>query len=181
MAEFKAGDRVVKMSGTAAGKYGTVNSVAENGTLNVTFDGERLPRYCDLMRCGQVAANAKFKKGDRVKVPGIGKTVITEVKPTVIGTVYYVDIGGGRSMAIPEYDIRAANAARNAAARNGEKRLRTAEDKNGNVIRVGDMVKIDGGKKGKVESIWEYDGEGPYVIIAGSLRPVKSYLLVTKV
>jgi len=59
MAEFKAGDRVVKMSGTGAGKYGTVNSVAENGTLNVTFDGERLPRYCDPMRCGQVAANDK--------------------------------------------------------------------------------------------------------------------------
>lgn len=59
MAEFKAGDRVVKMSGTGAGKYGTVNSVMDNGTLNVTFDGERLPRYCDPMRCGQVATNAR--------------------------------------------------------------------------------------------------------------------------
>lgn len=58
MAEFKAGDRVVKMSGFSAGKYGTVNSVLENGTLNVTFDGERLPKYCDPMRCGQVATNA---------------------------------------------------------------------------------------------------------------------------
>lgn len=57
MAEFKAGDRVVKMSGTGAGKYGTVNSVMDNGTLNVTFDGEKIPRFCDPMRCGQVAAN----------------------------------------------------------------------------------------------------------------------------
>lgn len=63
MADFKAGDRVVKMSGTGAGKYGTVNSVMDNGTLNVTFDGERLPRYCDPMRCGQVATNAKFSDG----------------------------------------------------------------------------------------------------------------------
>ena len=75
MAEFKAGDRVVKMSGTAAGKYGTVNSVREDGTLNVTFDGERLPRYCDPERCGQVAANAVCnRKGDVVQVKG-GKTV----------------------------------------------------------------------------------------------------------
>lgn len=88
MAEFKAGDRVVKMSGTGAGKYGTVNSVSENGTLNVTFDGERLPRYCDPMRCGQVAANAKFKVGDRViikewakqKTSGYGRgTIIKKV------------------------------------------------------------------------------------------------------
>ena len=46
------------MSGMCAGKYGTVNSVREDGTLNVTFDGERLPRYCDPERCGQVAANS---------------------------------------------------------------------------------------------------------------------------
>ena len=58
MTEFKAGDRVVKMSGNWAGRYGTVNSVLENGTLNVTFDGEWLPKYCDPMRCGQVATNA---------------------------------------------------------------------------------------------------------------------------
>ena len=58
MAEFKQGDRVVKMSGAYAGKYGTVNSVSDNGTLNVTFDGERLPKYCDPERCGKVAANA---------------------------------------------------------------------------------------------------------------------------
>ena len=59
MAEFKAGDRVVKMSGIGAGKYGTVNSVMESGTLNVTFDGERLPRYCDPGRCGKVATNRR--------------------------------------------------------------------------------------------------------------------------
>ena len=58
MAEFKVGDRIVKMSGVAAGKYGTVNSVSDNGTLNVTFDGERLSRFCDPERCGKVAANA---------------------------------------------------------------------------------------------------------------------------
>lgn len=66
MAEFTAGDRVVKMSGIAAGKYGTVNSVREDGTLNVTFDGERMARFCDPERCGKVAANAKFKVGDIV-------------------------------------------------------------------------------------------------------------------
>lgn len=66
MAEFTAGDRVVKMSGIAAGKYGTVNSVREDGTLNVTFDGERMARFCDPERCGKVAANAKFKVGDVV-------------------------------------------------------------------------------------------------------------------
>jgi preprotein translocase subunit YajC len=59
MAEFTAGDRVVKMSGIAAGKYGTVNSVREDGTLNVTFDGERMARFCDPERCGKVAANDK--------------------------------------------------------------------------------------------------------------------------
>lgn len=58
MAEFKTGDRIVKMSGAGAGKYGIVNSVGEHGTLNVTFDGERLPRYCDPERCGLVATNA---------------------------------------------------------------------------------------------------------------------------
>lgn len=88
MAEFKQGDRVVKMSGVCAGKYGTVNSVREDGTLNVTFDGERLPRYCDPERCGQVAANAGFKIGDRViikewakqKTAGYGRgTIIKKV------------------------------------------------------------------------------------------------------
>ena len=73
MAEFTAGDRVVKMSGIAAGKYGTVNSVREDGTLNVTFDGERMARFCDPERCGKVAANATFKKGDRVKLKGSSK------------------------------------------------------------------------------------------------------------
>lgn len=34
MADFKQGDRVVKMSGVCAGKYGTVNSVREDGTRN---------------------------------------------------------------------------------------------------------------------------------------------------
>lgn len=58
MADFKQGDRVLKTSGVCAGKYGTVNSVREDGTLNVTFDGERLPRFCDPQRCGAVAANA---------------------------------------------------------------------------------------------------------------------------
>ena len=74
MAEFKAGDRVVKMSGTAAGKYGTVNSVGEHGTLNVTFDGERLPRFCDPDRCGKVAANADIRdmtSSERSKVRSI--------------------------------------------------------------------------------------------------------------
>ena len=74
MAEFTAGDRVVKMSGIAAGKYGTVNSVREDGTLNVTFDGERMARFCDPERCGKVAANAKFKVGDKIAYSVFGQT-----------------------------------------------------------------------------------------------------------
>lgn len=74
MAEFTAGDRVVKMSGIAAGKYGTVNSVREDGTLNVTFDGERMARFCDPERCGKVAANAKFKVGDKISYTVFGQT-----------------------------------------------------------------------------------------------------------
>lgn len=54
MADFKIGDRIVKMSGIKAGSYGTVNSVSESGTLNVKFDGENLPRFCDPDRCGKV-------------------------------------------------------------------------------------------------------------------------------
>ena len=60
MADFQTGDRIVKMSGVNAGKFGTINSIGDSGTLNVTFDGEKLPRYCDPERCGKVAANAKF-------------------------------------------------------------------------------------------------------------------------
>lgn len=91
MAEFKAGDRVVKMSGAAAGKYGTVNSVRDDGTLNVTFDGERLPRFCDPERCGQVGVNAKFKVGDRVrsaKYPELGEMKIVRVFQDIHGTAY---------------------------------------------------------------------------------------------
>jgi hypothetical protein len=67
MAEFKAGDRVVKMSGMCAGKYGTVNSVMENGTLNITFDGGRLPKYCDPEKCGAVARNAVALPSDAIR------------------------------------------------------------------------------------------------------------------
>lgn len=119
MAEFKAGDRVVKMSGIGAGKYGTVNSVMESGTLNVTFDGERLPKYCDPARCGQVAANAK--PGDWVTLKGDpSKTtmVVDEVRRdghfrvTAIPGAWFTD---------SEVDIvkRASNSrAANAVARN---------------------------------------------------------------
>ena len=86
MAEFKAGDRVVKMSGIGAGKYGTVNSVMESGTLNVTFDGERIPKWCDPARCGQVAENAKFKVGDKVRIIGGGVETIASVHPKGRGT-----------------------------------------------------------------------------------------------
>ena len=91
MAEFTAGDRVVKMSGIAAGKYGTVNSVREDGTLNVTFDGERMARFCDPERCGKVAANAKFKVGDRVKsakYPELGEMKVVRVFQDIHGTAY---------------------------------------------------------------------------------------------
>lgn len=116
MAEFKSGDRVVKMSGAAAGKYGTVNSVAENGTLNVTFDGERLPRYCDPERCGQVATNAKFKVGDKVWVPSKQKRgVVRSVSAT--GNQYDIEFMGGGGAYVNEDGLeylqpigRAANA-----------------------------------------------------------------------
>lgn len=91
MAEFRTGDRIVKMSGTGAGRYGIVNSVGENGTLNVTFDGERLPRFCDPERCGLIATNAKFKIGDKVKYVGrkngapYGKTLTVVREPDNLG------------------------------------------------------------------------------------------------
>ena len=59
MADFKEGDRVVKMSGIAAGRYGTVNSVRDDGTLNVMFDGDKIPKYCDPERCGVMGAEAQ--------------------------------------------------------------------------------------------------------------------------
>lgn len=86
MADFSKGDRVVKMSGNWAGRYGTVNSVMENGTLNVTFDGERIPKWCDPARCGHVAANAKFKVGDKVRIIGGGVETIASVHPKGRGT-----------------------------------------------------------------------------------------------
>lgn len=124
MKEFQAGDRVVKMSGVAAGKYGTVNSVLDNGTLNVTFDGERRPRYCDPERCGQVATNAKFKVGDRVayygKEPAIyrlrGK--VSDVSRIRGETFVTVDLDNGEEWGAPEKDWAFMNAARNATARN---------------------------------------------------------------
>lgn len=111
MAEFTAGDRVVKMSGIAAGKYGTVNSVREDGTLNVTFDGERMARFCDPERCGKVAANAKFKVGDRVKNAracnrasvyeyGVGDTVKLRSGRTGEVLSKYVDKDGNLSIEI---------------------------------------------------------------------------------
>lgn len=140
MAEFKAGDRVVKMSGTGAGKYGTVNSVSENGTLNVTFDGERLPRYCDPMRCGQVATNAKFKVGDKVKVVGkslaskgwVGKVI--KVDTSNKGWPYKVSFDGREDGEYAEAEIVAANA-------------------EGAKFKVGDkVVSIKTGRKGKIVS-----------------------------
>jgi hypothetical protein len=112
MAEFTAGDRVVKMSGIAAGKYGTVNSVREDGTLNVTFDGERMARFCDPERCGKVAANAKFKVGDKVKHKTNGLTGIVEGRATEPGN--YNVRSEGRVFMWDEYDLVLANAAANA-------------------------------------------------------------------
>ena len=111
MAEFKAGDRVVKMSGTAAGKYGTVNSVSENGTLNVTFDGERLPRYCDPERCGQVATNAKFKVGDKVKFTVDGRMQVGTVLRVYGGPHDMYDVKVGAStLTLADTPMFAANA-----------------------------------------------------------------------
>lgn len=107
MAEFTAGDRVVKMSGIAAGKYGTVNSVREDGTLNVTFDGERMARFCDPERCGKVAANAKFKVGDKVKHKTNGLTGIVEGRATEPGN--YNVRSEGRVFMWDEDDLVLAN------------------------------------------------------------------------
>lgn len=126
MADFKAGDRVVKMSGFSAGKYGTVNSVREDGTLNVTFDGERLPRYCDPERCGQVATNAKFKVGDVVTAYGFpGKCRIVQddgrYNPANEGWYGLKPLKGGAVFSAHERDIKAANFRAANAARNGER------------------------------------------------------------
>ncbi|MBQ1428745.1 MAG: hypothetical protein IIZ06_03670 [Kiritimatiellae bacterium] len=125
MADFKAGDRVVKMSGFSAGKYGTVNSVLENGTLNVTFDGERLPKYCDPMRCGQVAANANVKVGDKIVLIADAGVWRKGATGAIVGGDYlpgflYVKFDDGSEGRIPESKMaarnsRAANAVRNAA------------------------------------------------------------------
>lgn len=61
------------------------------------------------------------------------------------------------------------------------RRLKSAEDKFGNEIHIGDMVKTKNGKTGRVVEIFEDHGEGPYVIIEGDMRPYKSYLSITKV
>lgn len=119
MAEFKSGDRVVKMSGAAAGKYGTVNSVREDGTLNVTFDGEHLPRYCDPMRCGQVAANAKFKVGDKVRWDfGGGTMTVVDMN----GRDYLCRDASGQEVVYSEDKLVAANNVRNAEASEARKR-----------------------------------------------------------
>lgn len=121
MADFSKGDRVVKMSGNWAGRYGTVNSVMENGTLNVTFDGERIPKWCDPARCGHVAANAKFKVGDRVKsakYPELGEMKVERVFQDIHGTAYRTSRGGFLTDDI-HYDrtLIPANAVRNASYR----------------------------------------------------------------
>lgn len=59
--------------------------------------------------------------------------------------------------------------------------LKSAADKLGNKIHIGDMVRTKSGKIGRVEKIFEDHGEGPYVIIEGDMRPYKSYLSITKV
>ena len=97
MADFNKGDRIVKMSGVNAGKYGTINSISDSGTLNVTFDGERLPRFCDPERCGKIGLNAKFKVGDRVwfKAPVTGAKVTAKITATLGGEKYgFVDDDG---------------------------------------------------------------------------------------
>jgi hypothetical protein len=139
MKEFQAGDRVVKMSGVAAGKYGTVNSVLDNGTLNVTFDGERRPRYCDPERCGQVATNAKIVTQDNFGTLRVGDHVDFRKsrywKGTGVVTRVYgdgiIDVKGDRGegeMEIHEEDILNSRAA-NAVARNagGGKNAATRE------------------------------------------------------
>lgn len=135
MAEFKAGDRVVKMSGIGAGKYGTVNSVMENGTLNVTFDGERLPKYCDPALCGQVAANAKFRWGDRVKDKHGNRGIVVGIQdddagpfgspPSKYGAILRIKTDDGKTGYLEEANASLANsrAANSAAADKGRKLL----------------------------------------------------------
>lgn len=108
MADFNKGDRIVKMSGVNAGKYGTINSISDSGTLNVTFDGERLPRFCDPERCGKIGLNAKFKVGDKVKHKTNGLTGIVEGRATEPGN--YNVRSEGRVFMWDEDDLVLANA-----------------------------------------------------------------------
>jgi len=146
MADFSKGDRIVKMSGTAAGKYGTVNSVREDGTLNVTFDGERLSRFCDPERCGKVAANAKFKVGDRVKsakYPELGEMKVERVFQDIHGTAYRTSRDGFLTDDI-HYDrtLIPANArACNAKFKVGDKVKFTVDGR----MQVGTVLRVYGG------------------------------------
>jgi preprotein translocase subunit YajC len=138
MADFNKGDRIVKMSGVNAGKYGTINSISDSGTLNVTFDGERLPRFCDPERCGKIGLNAKFKVGDRVwfKAPVTGAKVTAKITATLGGEKYgFVDDDGIQGTiegnAIYPLNSRAANAK----------------------FKVGDKVRIIGGGVETIKSV----------------------------
>ena len=151
MADFNTGDRIVKMSGVNAGKYGTINSISDSGTLNVTFDGERLPRFCDPERCGKIGLNATYAVGDRVKfnvirgftpVPKTGKVrSVSKIGPSgdmSSSEWYYIDVDGGGSAAVQAGNIVGRNAACNRAS--------VYE------YGVGDTVKLRSGRTGEVLS-----------------------------
>lgn len=157
MADFGKGDRIVKMSGVAAGRYGTVNGVCDDGTLNVTFDGERLPRYCDPMRCGKVAANATFKKGDRVIWKGRFGTVRGVVeRPTLAPGSYYIKLTDDVRItptqrlvdhSAPASELTLANA-----------RAANREFAPGDKVCIGGRAGMERGEK--VETIERVEGEG---------------------
>jgi hypothetical protein len=211
-AKFKVGDKVkhktngltgiVEGRATEPGNY----NVRSEGRVFMWDEDDLV--LANSRACNAVTRNARafdkggrpVKEGDTIETPkGMAEVVAIKARPSGLKEVAdYVGVtytpGGRRvdewlmadvhgTVRATLQNARACNAvSRNAVARNGEKRLRTAQDKNGKTIRVGDKVKIDDepGYK-KVASIWEYDGEGPYVLVEGSYHPLKSYLFVTKI
>jgi ribosomal protein L24 len=182
---FKVGEYVTSKERPYLGKGRITDEVDFNQYIVKFGSGAQdLFEGSDLVAANGCAKNAKFKVNDAVTV-WRGKYKgregrILGIYPTGTGK-QLVDMLGheGRTVVDIEDLSKGFKDGTNSCAKNGK--LRSAEDKLGNKIVVGDMVKLDGGKKGKVVSIEEYEGEGPYITIEGSFRPVKSYLFATKI
>lgn len=172
MADFNKGDRIVKMSGVNAGKYGTINSISDSGTLNVTFDGERLPRFCDPERCGKIGLNAKYKVGDKVRIIGGGVETIASVHPKGQGTGFgpkEVDYYATRESDgfITDNDISGVANARacNAKFKVGDKVAYSVfgQTKTGTVVEVAEKFHSEYGNEHEGEQTYMVDfGKKPY-------------------